>query len=92
MSQKFSTLEFGVLEPNRLDFWNQHSRISLETNFQDNQNKLRVCGFFEKIPFLGKIPLFDKNFKIESPFVKASSISSRLVVLSSKSDNCSKSR
>ena len=36
---------------------------------------LRVCRFFEKIPFLGKIPLFDKNFKIESPFVKASLIS-----------------
>ena len=63
LKPKFSTLEYGVLELNRFEFWNQRSQISLETNFQENQNMLRVCRFFEKIPFLGKIPLFDKKFQ-----------------------------
>ena len=48
---KFSTLECDVLEPNRFDFWNQHNRISLETNFQENKKTLheRVYYVFGKI-------------------------------------------
>ena len=49
---KFLTLECGVLESNRFDFWNQHSRISLETKFQGNQNMLRVFRFLQKYHFL----------------------------------------
>ena len=41
----------GLLEQNGFDFWNQHSQISLEANFQENQKTLRVYRIFEKMPF-----------------------------------------
>ena len=31
---EFVTLECGILDSNRFDFWNQRSRISLEPNFE----------------------------------------------------------
>ena len=37
----FVTLECGVLESNRFDFWNQRTQISLEPNFHQNQRKFR---------------------------------------------------
>ena len=40
-----SSIFYRYREPNQFDFWNQHSRISLETRFQENQNVLKVFLF-----------------------------------------------
>ena len=68
---KFSTLECDVLELNYFNFWNQHSRISLEINFQENQKTLRVLRFFAKIAFVDKKTFFDKNFRETKPILES---------------------
>ena len=63
----------------RLDSRTPHSRVE---NFGSS-----FCNdFFQKKRFL------TSNFWIESPFVKVSLISSRMVIILSKSDNRSRSR
>ena len=64
---------------NRFSSTAQHSRVE---NFGS-----AFCS-----DYVSEKTFFDNNFRIECPFVKAWSISSRMVVLSSKSVNCSKSR
>ena len=64
LSTKFSILECGVLEQIR-----QHGRISLETNFQENQKTLHETVYYVfgkiviKCRFETKYRFFEKNFK-----------------------------
>ena len=40
-------------------------------DFQENQSMLRVFRFFEKMPFLSKIPFFDENFREKKPSIES---------------------
>ena len=80
--------------------WNLVSRLIRLCWFQKSDrfgsrtphSRVKNFGSTFSNDYFSENPFLTEKFRIENPFVKASSISTRMVVLSSKSDHCSKSR